>query len=262
MPRKRKMLFITGLIMLGVTAVLLAKTYAPSHNHSASITMAKPHTILALQAQPNTETWAKDWWLPRHRQKLAEIARNKNNIDLVFLGDSITHAWEGPGKYPWQQYYASRNALNLGFSGDRTEHVLWRLQNGQFESMQPKVVVLMIGTNNTGHRQDKPEHTAQGIKAIIDLIHSKSPTTKILLLAIFPRGETKHDPLRQINEATNTIIRQFANNKTIFWQNINHVFLTENNMLTREVADDFLHPNASEYPKWAGAIEPFILQHF
>ena len=88
-------------------------------------------------------------------------------VDLLMIGDSITHAWEDKGLETWNQYYADRNALNLGFSGDRTEHVIWRFQNGAIDDISPKLAVIMIGTNNTGHRKENPRHTALGIKRII-----------------------------------------------------------------------------------------------
>ena len=115
---------------------------------------------------------------------------------MVFLGDSITHAWDNKGKKVWALYYAKRNALNLGFSVDRTEHVLLRLNNSAVDNINPELLVMMIGTNNTGRRQDKPEYTALGIKSIIANLQKRQPEAKILLLAIFPRGAKPEDKLR------------------------------------------------------------------
>ena len=97
----------------------------------------------------------------------------------------------------WTKYYADRNALNLGFSGDRTENVLWRLQNGEIDGIAPKLAVIMIGTNNTGHRSDPPEQIAAGVQAILSELQQRLPDTKVLLLAIFPRGADKDDPMRR-----------------------------------------------------------------
>jgi len=104
------------------------------------------------------------WWLQRHQQKLAERETLKKNLELMFLGDSITHAWEVEGSEHWQQHFAHRKAFNLGFAGDRTEHLLWRIQNGEINNLSPKWVVLLIGTNNAGHRHDSPQEIAAGIK--------------------------------------------------------------------------------------------------
>ena len=93
--------------------------------------------------------WPKEWWLPRHESKLEQA--KEQAVELLMIGDSITHSWETKGKAVWLEYYQDKNAFNLGFSSDRTEHVLWRLQHGAVDNMKPKVAVLMIGTNNTGY---------------------------------------------------------------------------------------------------------------
>ena len=143
--------------------------------------------------------------MPRHEEKLTQLAALEK-VDLLMIGDSITHSWENTGKQTWQQYYGKRKALNLGFSGDRTEHVLWRLDHGELDGCKPKVVVLMIGTNNTGHRKDPPQAIAAGVKKILERIEAKSPQTKVLLLAIFPRAADKNDPQRMNNDKTNTLL--------------------------------------------------------
>ena len=116
------------------------------------------------------------WWLPRHEEKMA-LKASMPRIDLVFLGDSITQAWETEGADVWEEYYAPRHAVNLGFNGDRTENVLWRLKNGEVDGINPKVLVLLIGTNNTGHRQDCAQDTAKGIEEILKVLAEKLPTT-------------------------------------------------------------------------------------
>lgn len=170
------------------------------------------NTPLAVQASPQEA----EWWLPRHQQKLLEKSA-MGQVDLVFLGDSITQAWEDLGQPVWQQYYGHRKALNLGFNGDRTEHVLWRLEQGELDGIQPKVVVLLIGTNNTGHRQDPAEQTAQGIERIVGVLKEKLPHTKILLLGILPRSAKPSQRLRLINEDINRLIKPFADNQQVFF---------------------------------------------
>jgi len=199
------------------------------------------------------------WWLPRHEEKLAEknaMAR----VDLVFLGDSITQAWEKEGADVWQDFYQSRNALNLGFNGDKTENVLWRLAHGEIDNIQPKLLVLLIGTNNAGHRMDKAEDTALGIKQILSVLAEKLPKTKVLLLAIFPRSAKPTQKLRMLNNEVNQIIGTFADDKNICFRDINHVFLDDEGRITSDVMNDFLHPNASQYQIFAEAIEHYIVQ--
>ncbi|WP_153886242.1 GDSL-type esterase/lipase family protein [Aliiglaciecola lipolytica] len=219
-------------------------------NNELAVPQHKPLSVQAAE-QP------KKWWVARHDEKLVE-KQKMQSVDMVFIGDSITHAFDYKSKAIWEQYYAPRNALNIGFNGDRTEHVLWRLQHGAIDNIQPKLVVLMIGTNNTGHRQDSPEDTASGIKAILKEITRKLPDTQVLLLAIFPRGETPDSPLRKINDTVNNIIQEYDDGDRVHYLNINHVFLDANGNLSRDVMKDLLHPNKDQYEHWAKAIEPMI----
>jgi len=203
------------------------------------------------------ESWSLNWWLPRHEQKLRQIKEN-SKVDLVFIGDSITHGWEKDGFNVWQKYYAKRNPLDLGFSGDRTENVLWRLQHGEVDGIHPKVAVLMFGTNNTGHRLEDPNTTAMGIKRNIDELQQRLPDTKILLLAIFPRDEQPDAQMRQINNRVNQIIAGYADNKKIFFLDINKHFLDDKGVLHKEIMPDLLHPNEKGYEIWANAMEPTL----
>jgi len=213
--------------------------------------------VKALTPEVQTAGWAVRWWKPRHEQKLKEL-REMERVDLLMVGDSITHSWENGGKAVWNRYYAKRNALNIGFSGDRTEQVHWRIDHGAIDTTAPKAAVVMIGTNNTGHRKDDPDETTAGIKAILDRIAKKSPNTKILLLAIFPRGEKPDHEMRKINDAINERISKFADNKTIFYLDINDKFLEDDGTLPRSIMPDLLHPNTKGYEIWAEAMEPTL----
>lgn len=201
--------------------------------------------------------WAVKWWMPRHKEKL-ELKEKMGKVDLVFLGDSITHAFDNKGKEVWKQYYEKRNALNIGFSGDRTEHVLWRLNNGAVDGIKPKLLVMMIGTNNTGHRMDKAEDTALGIKTILETLGTKLPNTKVLMLAVFPRGAKADDPKRVRNVEINKIIKTYADNKKVFWMDINQKFLNSESVLEKSIMKDLLHPNKDQYKVWAETIEPKV----
>jgi len=197
-------------------------------------------------------------WKERHQAKKA-LARQGGH-ELVFIGDSITQGWEGPGKEVWEKHYAHRKALNLGYSGDRTEHVLWRLMNGELENVDPKLYVLMIGTNNTGHRQDAPELTAAGIELIIELLRDRSPNAEILLLSVFPRDESPDGPLRRLNDAVNARIKDFGDKEKVHWLDVGGAFLGDGGVLPKEVMPDFLHPQAAGYQLWAEAMEGRIAE--
>lgn len=210
-------------------------------------------TPLSLQPTPQETVW----WRPRHEEKLDE-KKSMGRVDLVFLGDSITQAWEKEGADVWDTFYGPRHALNLGFNGDRTEHVLWRLEQGEVDDIQPKLLVLLIGTNNSGHRMDKAKETALGVKRILEQLAKRLPHTKILLLAIFPRSAKSTQKLRVLNEEVNQIIQTYADDKAVFFLNINHHFLDASGRLTSNVMSDFLHPNSNQYQIVAEAIEPSV----
>src|SRR5690606_9190594 len=124
-------------------------------------------------------------WKDRHGAMNKQASETK--WDLVFMGDSITQGWEGAGKQVWKKYYGERNAGNLGISGDETEHLAWRLENGNLEGQTPKVAVIMIGTNNLGNVKHSPEAVIDGITLVVETVQKHSPETEILLLGVFPR---------------------------------------------------------------------------
>ena len=194
-------------------------------------------------------------WKMRHAGKV-KTARAAKDVDIVFLGDSITAAWETRGKAVWDKYYAPHNALNLGFSGDRTQHLLWRLLNGELpENVDPKVAVIMIGTNNTGHKLDPANETAAGISRVVELLRDRRPDTKILLLGIFPRDEQPDGEKRQRNREINEIISKLDDGEHVHFMNINQNFLQEDGTLSKGLTPDFLHINAKGYQIWAETID-------
>jgi len=199
------------------------------------------------------------WWNDRHLAKLAEVKEKAGNVDLLMIGDSITHFWESEaGTVVWEKYYANRKPFNIGYGGDRTEHVLWRLDHGEVDGISPKLAVMMIGTNNIGHQSSTPAQTIEGIKVILAKLEQKLPETKILLLAVFPRGANENDGLRnQVNEI-NQGLPALADGKQVFYLDIGSKFLDDNKILPKSVMPDLLHPNAKGYEIWAKAIEPSV----
>jgi lysophospholipase L1-like esterase len=194
------------------------------------------------------------WWQDRHKSMNERV--KKGNVDLLMIGDSITHGWEGGGKEVWKKYYEKRNAVNLGIGGDQTQHVLWRLDHGNIDGIQPKLAVLMIGTNNVGCGD--PEEIAAGVKAIVEKLRTKLPATKVLVLAIFPRGADLKDRGRIVNSGANKIIAKLADDKDIFYLDIGQKFLDDDGKLPKSIMPDLLHPNAKGYEIWAEAIEPKV----
>ena len=209
-----------------------------------TITAAEPHS--AIKPVPRS-----GGWMTRHESFNKRVAQGK--VDLVFIGDSITQAWEGSGKAAWAKYYGTRNAVNLGIGGDRTQHVIWRLDNGNLKDITPKAAVIMIGTNNSG--SNTPAEIADGVKVIVEQIRKMSPNTKILLLAVFPRGTNNADTRRKVNQGANAIFKNLADSKHVHYLDIGQHFLTDDGTLTREIMPDLLHLSPKGYNIWAESIE-------
>lgn len=209
------------------------------------------------------------WWMPRHNEILDRV--KKGGVDLVMLGDSITDHWSDVGTETWQQYYVPRNALNLGFAGDNTEHVLWRVENGEVDGLEPKLTVLMIGTNNSESDEYSARQIADGIVDITNILREKMPNSKILLLNMFPRGTgsrvfrvplpekiSKGEQWEKNNQIGALAASEVVDNEWVYFLDINDKFLDQNGQLSRDIMPDLLHLNEISYQIWAEAMEPTI----
>jgi beta-glucosidase len=190
------------------------------------------------------------------RHELINSRIRQNEPDIIFIGDSITEGWERAGAGVWAEAYGGRIAANLGISGDRTQHVLWRLENGNVDGISPKLAVVMIGTNNS--RDNTPEQTRDGIIAIVRELRRDLPNTKILLLGIFPRGENAADERRQTNSRVNTMVAGLADGEMVHYLDIGAAFLESDGSLSREIMPDLLHLSEEGYGIWAEAMEPVL----
>ena len=202
------------------------------------------------------------WQMKRHEGKLKEIGTT--GAPVVFIGDSITHGWETSGKEVWAKHFADgpRRAINLGYGADRTEHVLWRITEGrELDGYEAKCIVLMIGTNNTGHfpfDKEPPVDTYFGVREILRVIAEKQPKARTILMAIFPRGPAADDPLRKRNNTVNDELEKLADGKRVIWCDISQKFLSPDGTLGKDLFPDLLHPNATGYNIWADNIVPLI----
>lgn len=198
-----------------------------------------------------------DFWNKRHQSMNDRV--KMGNVDLLLIGDSITHGWENAGKDIWNKHYEPRHAVNLGIGGDQTQHVLWRLEHGNVDGIKPKLAVIMIGTNNSGRKDpSKPEEIAEGITAIVKKLNEKLPETKVLILAIFPRGADKNDPKRLNNQKANEIVAKLDNGKTVRYLDIGPKFTNADGTLSKEIMPDLLHLSPKGYTIWAESIEPTV----
>jgi lysophospholipase L1-like esterase len=246
------LLTLTGAIAQNAPVVNLGT------NQTLSVSMNPVAGNTAINPVPRDANWIK-----RHEGFLAET--KKGGIDLLFLGDSITDFWRTKGSNVWNKYYAPRHAANFGISGDRTQHVLWRIEHGELDGLKPKVIVLMIGTNNTGKERnsDRIRNTTpeviEGVVAVTKQLRSKLPDSKILFLAIFPRGE-KDNPQRAQVALINTVLAKLDDGKMVKFLDIGPKFLEPDGTLSKDVMLDLLHPNEKGYQIWADAMEPTLAE--
>ena len=196
----------------------------------------------------------------RQSQVLQRAKDNPGSCDIAFIGDSITQGWENAGKSVWANYYGNRKCLNFGVGGDRTEHVLWRFENGQLDGIKPKAAVLMIGTNNSNKNKDGSEQYSEGeilegVLAIVKQIRTRLPETKLLVVGIFPRAKTfstQRGKILQINQA----LAKVADGQMIHYIDFGSQLIEADGSLSKEIMPDALHLSEKGYTIWAESIEP------
>jgi beta-glucosidase len=212
---------------------------------------ARAHS--AAESAPRTD----QGWQDRQKTLNARATEAGERAQVIFIGDSITQGWEGAGKEVWAKYYAPRNAVNLGIGGDRTQHVLWRLDNGNLAGLKPKAAVVMIGTNNSNAEDNTIEQIADGVTAIVAKLREKLPDTKVLLVAIFPRSENpglQRGKLLQINQ----ILQRLGDNQRVFYVDFGYKFIGADGLIPRNLMPDYLHLSPEAYAIWAESIEGLL----
>jgi lysophospholipase L1-like esterase len=231
-----KFLVFTSLLSLGLAVTLIAEP--------------------ADQPAPRTKVYpwmTVEKWRDFHEGDLARSGQGR--IDVLFLGDSITEAWEKTGAEVWEKSFAPLHAANFGIGGDTTQNVLWRLTKG---GAKPRVVVLMIGTNNFGLHGDTPGAVLGGIKAIVATLRRRCPGAKVLLLDLFPRGDPG-DPLRTKVTEVNRLLEAYAKeHPEVARLRIWDEFMNEDGTLPPEVMPDKLHLSGKGYAIWAKAMLPTL----
>jgi lysophospholipase L1-like esterase len=225
-----------------------------------------PHTVLAATPISRMD---QTWWRTRHAAKLEELRNHR--VDLVFLGDSITQDYEvsGPPEWRdfapvWQRFYGNRNAVNLGFNGDATSHLLWRIENGEVAGITPRVAVILIGANNLGRLHWPPEDTVAGIDAIVTQLRHRLPQTKLLLLGVLPseRSAWATETTLVINR---TLAARYNRRGDVTYLDVGRVFMRNGTLDTELFFDPKLtppsaplHPTAAGQALMAEAIEPTL----
>lgn len=233
----------------------------------------RPDDNSALNPENKLENDSYDWY-KRHN----DVMRIKDSLNpqIVLIGNSITHFWGGvPQMYfndgtprnaaapqEWNYAFADKRVLNMGFGWDRTQNMLRRLQLGEFDALNPEYVIINAGTNNTSDTQNARINTAQeiaaGVERICETVRSKSPRSKIILFAIFPREQTLDNPRRQLINATNVLLKDFAITNNLKYIDLAPQFLTADGVLSTEMMSDLTHPTPKGYKIWAQAIRDVI----
>jgi len=207
-----------------------------------------------------TDKLTNNWWKERHEKVLEDL---KSDPALILIGNSILHSLDDTSReIVWEKYLDQYNAVNMGFSGDRTENVIWRLQNGELDGINPKLAILLIGTNNTDGNHylniTQPKELAEATWEICKIIRQKLPDTQILLLGIFPYGY-KPNHRDNINKATNEITSDFpAKDNHIHFRDIGPVFIDVDKKVKKSLMPDYLHPNTQGYMLMFEALEDDI----
>ena len=211
----------------------------------------KPAAHAAITPQPRA-----DQWILERQATCVRRAQEAKQADVIFVGDSITQGWEETGKDAWQKHFGGMSTLNLGVSGDRTEHVLWRLQQAPLTKLEPKAIVLLIGTNNLGHGTSNAEQTLDGCLAVLSALRAQAPQATILVCEIFPRGErvnAMRGDVLQVNQAVRSQLD--AKMKSL---PIGDRWVQKDGTIQKADMPDFLHLSQAAYAQWAQALLPEI----
>lgn len=221
----------------------------------------KPSTAIGyfISRRKDGDRLANNEWLDHIVRNRRQIEESKGEIDLVFCGDSITHCWESRCPTILKEIKSKHSLLLAGFSGDRTEHLLWRLKYGELDGYRAKSVMLLIGTNNSA---DTPEKIAAGVKACLNVIREKQPQAKVVLMAIFPRrdgpqGIDGPKMARPEIDRANEIIRTFADGRKVVFVDIGKEFLDKDDD-TKWIMPDRLHPQTRGFEIWYDRVKPYF----
>ena len=257
-----KLLFAPLILVL--TWSLAVGQTAPAVPANTTAAPKKPPVLVSsipATVPPNQPESRGPKWEPR---ALANIAKGKAEAatdELIFEGDSITDFWQTKGRDVWTASFSKYHPIDFGISGDVTQSVLWRLAHGQAEGMHPKLIALMIGTNNMRYTST-PKEIAGGVAEIIAQYQKRCPGAVILLQAIFPRAAEPTDPYRLKVKATNALLAKLGDGTKVIYLDFGDKFLNPDGTLGKDVFPDLLHPNAKGYQIWADAIQPTLDKYF
>ncbi len=243
-------------VLFGAIALILLQTFSPVRAQPTT-TMPSPPPDSASIPAPRTDANS----ILAHQQLLAKA--RAGGIDLYFLGDSITRRWGCTDPQwsamlqNWNQNFFGWNAADFGWGGDRIQNILWRIDNGELDNVNPKVIVLLAGTNDVGNHE-KIDDIVNGYQTLLAACRAKAPDAKIIVTAIFPRNDNPAvvPEIVRINDQ----LEKFADGKTIFYINVNDKLADPEGKLFPGMTVDKLHPTVNGYQIWADALRPLLTQ--
>ncbi|HEV8678531.1 MAG TPA: GDSL-type esterase/lipase family protein [Stellaceae bacterium] len=233
-------------------AACAAMLFAPQPLMAQTVLRCAPFTAAQIAApEPREARW------PVHRFEQINEAVKTRPHRVLLLGDSLTERFPHDAPQVWRDKMVPRGVLNAGVSGDRTEHLLWRMQHGNLAGPAPRVAVLLIGTNDLGHGR-APEEVAEGIRADLFYLRQRLPRTRILLLGLWPRAESPEARLRRDTVAVNRLIQHCGDDRTIVYADLGGVLLDPDGRLSREMSPDLLHFSEAGYARLAPRLNALI----
>ena len=234
-------------MMRSVFLIVVVAAFVPASIHGQPDATKDP----AVTPRPRIE----EWWFARHAKKIGEM--KKGEFDLLMVGDSITHNFESVGAAAWKKWFEPHKAINLGFGGDRTNHVLWRLDHLPKLEKAPRAAVVLIGTNNICWGSDTPKQAARGVRAVAVKLASIYPEMQVLVLGVFPRRrQADHPHRKEINELNSYLPTLLKDVKNTQFLDIGAEFLDDRGFLSKEMMPDTTHPSEKGHEIWAKVIDP------
>ncbi|WP_188150954.1 GDSL-type esterase/lipase family protein [Teredinibacter waterburyi] len=225
--------------------------------HQAAATLANSEAAIPAPRVIEFEWMSLATWRAKHAEDVAIAA--KGDIDLLFLGDSITEGWGwGDNQKIFDANFGQYRWANFGIGGDQTQHLLWRLQNGSTGKLAPKVIVLMIGVNNFGHSNHSAEDVYSGIAANVSYIRKTFPKAKLVVHAVLPYDQNATSPNRDRVKATNALVATLADNKHVFVYDFGDIFLDPQGDIPQALMSDFLHPSHDGFQLFADNLAPVV----
>lgn len=242
-----------AILCAAIAAALVGQDTPPS-------TVPQPPSVVPQTISTVPQPRVDEWGAARHAELIARV-RAAEPGGIVFIGDSITQGWEQDGSAIWKVRFAPLRAVNLGSSGDRTEHVLWRLREAPISRLEPSMVVIMIGTNNVGHGRDDAAATLAGVKSVVELVRAQVPEASIVLCAILPRGPSMNSMRGDILQVNQALARTYPGDgpsRGVQVLDLGTRFIDPDGGILAALMPDGLHLSAAGYSEWADGLRPLV----